>query len=303
MLGALVVIVCWFGAQQVGAQAHAERKTWPDTEGYIVLPRAVEPLARIGYRQLVADILWTYTTVYAADYSREQVTQYRYLEQLLDRILELDPKFERVYKWAAFAVMYKNGYATQDEYRKSVEYLERGIEQFPDRYELYWIAGIRYFANLHSDDPEQQRRFREKGASLIEQAMHKPDAPTSLATLAASLRVKLGQKQRALHDLRQVILTIEDEKAQAKLIRRYNALAGEQFPEEERRAKREFEARWRATLPYASPSMFVLLGERPSPVIDFEALATERDLFGAEPEPASDAEPEPASDADARSAP
>ena len=45
------------------------------------------------------------------------------------------------------------------------------------------------------------------------------------------------------------------------------------------------EARWRATLPFAPPTFYFILGDRPSPVIDFDRLATERDLFGAEASP------------------
>jgi hypothetical protein len=36
-------------------------------------------------------------------------------------------------------------------------------------------------------------------------------------------------------------------------------------------------------MPYAPPTLFFIVGERPDPVIAFDELATDRDLFGAEP--------------------
>src|SRR5690606_35576368 len=99
----------------------------------------------------------------------------------------------------------------------------------------------------------------------------------------ARLRTALGQHEHALEDLRQVILTTEDEDARKRLVARYQQLSGARFPEEDRRAMEAFRDRWRAELPFAPPSLYVLLGDRPSPVIDFDRLAATRDMFGVEP--------------------
>ncbi|HUH02332.1 MAG TPA: hypothetical protein VML75_10065, partial [Kofleriaceae bacterium] len=42
------------------------------------------------------------------------------------------------------------------------------------------------------------------------------------------------------------------------------------------------EQSWRANMPYAPPTLFFIIGERPNPVIEFDDLATDRDLFGAD---------------------
>jgi tetratricopeptide (TPR) repeat protein len=298
----------WLGTRWLGARARAERQDWPDAEGLVWLPppRAAAAVA-MGYRQLWADINWARVLVYYSQERRERPTfQYRYLTRFLDNIIALDPKFKRVYEWATYAVMFQGGTLKAEEHRLSLPYLERAMKEFPDTYRFFWLAGLRYYIYLKSDDPAEQRRMREHGAALIERAMHKPDAPTNITTLAASLRTELGQHERALDNLRQVIMTTDDPKAQETLIQKYRALAGKEFPEEATRAKDELQRGWMRELPFAPPNMYVVLGDRPPATFDFEALAAEQDVFSAllnEPAPdqkeldAADASDEPAPDA------
>lgn len=308
VLASILVLIlaaaCWLGARALSGYARSEQQSWPAGEGSTWLPPAeAAPIMAMGYRQLWADINWARVLVYHGNnWSDNPEFRYRYLTQFLDTVIALDPKFERIYEWAAYSVTYQGGTVDQDEFLLSVEYLERGMEAFPDRYVYPWIAGIRYFVDIESDDPEQRQRYRERGAELIERAMSKPDAPENLALTAAGLRSKLGQKERALDNLRQVILSTDDPEAQQQLIATYQSLAGEDFPDEELRAKEELEQRWLDTLPFAPPNLYIVLGDPPSPVIDFGQLAMPRDLFSAslledttEPEPVV----ENAADADA----
>ncbi len=285
VLGLVASALCWLGAQALGSVANDERATWPAAEDYVwfLPPPKVAPIMFAGYRQMAADVTWARTLVYYGS-SFVGDADYRYLEQYIDNVIALDPKFKRVYQWASYAVTFKAEKATNDEFKSAVKYLERGIKQFPDGYELYWIAGQRYFFDLYSKDKEERRRYRERGAELIEKAMRKEDAPKDLAKSAAAFRMKLGQKERALHALREIILTTENEKAQKVLIERYNLLAKKAFPKEETDAKKRFLEGWKRGFPFTNPSMYVLLGDRPSPYIDFDRLAFDRDLFGTDVE-------------------
>src|SRR5690606_4558446 len=109
-----------------------DRSSWPNEEDLVLLPpAAVAPYLSLGERELMADLLWTRALVYYGS-SRHGESELRSLTTFIDNILELDPKFRRVYEWAAHAVTYKKARATQEEFRTSVHYLERGIEQFPE---------------------------------------------------------------------------------------------------------------------------------------------------------------------------
>lgn len=313
LVSVALAIGCWLGASRLGARTRAQRQTWPVGEGLVWLPppRAASIVA-IGYRELWADINWSRLLVYYGSNWREDVNyRFRYLTRFLDNIIALDPRFKRVYEWASYSVTFQGGRVEPEEYELSVRYLERAMQVFPDHWRYFWLAGIRYYIDLKSEDPAEQRRLREHGARLIEQAMHKPDAPDNLALLAAGLRTELGQQERALDNLRQIILTTDDPEAQETLIRTYRALAGKEFPEEATRAKEELQRGWMKELPFAPPNMYVALGDRPAATFDMETLAAEQDLLSTLlDEPAADegtpgvtsADDEPAPDAPSGSA-
>lgn len=285
VIALLVAGLFGVASHSLGQAIRTERAEWPPEQAdvYLLPSPDTAPLLSGGYREVSADVTWARALVYYGS-SLTGDADFRYLERFIDNVMALDPRFHRVYKWASYSVTFQNERATQEEYRLAIKYLERGMEAFPDDYEFFWSAGIRYFLDLYSEDPDERQRYRERGAELMEQAMRKPNAPDTLASFAASLRMKLGQRQHALANLREMILLTQDDAAQAVLLRRYQSLAGEGFPEEARLAKRSLEERWRAELPWADLTMFIVLGQRPSPIIDFDQLATERDLFGSEHE-------------------
>jgi TrpR-related protein YerC/YecD len=79
--------------------------------------------------------------------------------------------------------------------------LERGTRVFPQDWELAWILGLRYYSDLKSSDPAEQKQLQEIGVSYIEKAMRLPKAPGDLPGLAANLRSKLGQHDLALRSI------------------------------------------------------------------------------------------------------
>ncbi len=287
LAAALVVALgLWLTSLGVQARALEMRADWPSRDDQETIYRYLAPV--LG-RQTTADITWFQVLVYYAD-SQDQNGDFRYLQRFLNTIIELDPGFERVYRWAAYAVTFRHGKATQDEFETSIEYLEKAMKRFPDRYEYPWMAGLHYWLDLRPEDPALRRKYKERGADLIEEAMHKPDAPKNLPTLASALRTKLGQHERAIRDLREMILTTDDPGARKQMLARFREITKRPDLTDELAAQAtRFEKAWQASLPFASPSMYVLLGPRPSPVIDFDELATDRDLFGSHAGPGTGA--------------
>ena len=289
-LAIAVVIGCVASAQALDRVALEERATWPRTEDYAIFLPSPEaaPIIYAGFREVAADITWVRLLVY---YGTSMIGEadYRYLELFIDNVIALDPMFERAYSWAMRAVTYRHARATQDEFQKSLAYARKGMDMFPDNYEFFFEAGILCTHDIYVEDPDELRRYRELGADYIDQAARRPDAPTNLATLAAALRTKLGQKQRALRNLREMILITENKKAREVLLQRYRDIAKQAFPDEARRAMEALDEAWRREVPYAGPSMYILLGDRPAPIIDLDAL-TRSSAMG----PGNDSEPSPA---------
>ena len=276
------VAVLTFGATLVGA-AHArlmlERTFWPRGEARpLLLPPGAARLLSAGYNELFADLFWSRLLVYYGD-GIARGTSLSDVEPLVELVNQLDPSFRRPYLWGAYATTFREKLASQAEYRSSVAILERAIVRYPDDWTLLWVLGLRYYLDLQSDDPNELRRFRERGADLVARAMRAPDAHADLPLLASSLRTKLGQTDRALRELREMVLTTTDPAAREKLLERYRALSAGAV-DALAAAAETFERDWRAAMPYAPASLFVLVGPR-SPRHSAATLAAESDRLDA----------------------
>lgn len=260
--------------------ALAQRDDWPklDTQKSILLKHAHPILGR----EVTADILWAQTLVYYATATSEG-EGFRYLEPFLDAILAIDPRFKRVYHWAAYAVTYLGDRATEEELLTSLKYLHMAIEQYPDDHKYLWIAGSRYYLDLDPEDEARKQMYRERGADMLERAMRKPTAPASYANIAAAWRYKLGQHERAVQNLKEKILTAKDAEGREMLLNKMReSYKKPDMADELQDVIVDVQAAWDRTLPYGPPELFFILGERPSGVIEFDNLATERDLFGVD---------------------
>jgi hypothetical protein len=165
--------------------------------------------------------------------------------------------------------------------------LERGIVEFPDSYRLVELAGQIYIGDLETDDPAQRAEWDEKGAALLEHAVRMPNAPIGAAAQVAAIRTKLGQHERAVRDLRELILNADEGAARQRLIEKLAELEARDAAELEEELQfhaERFERAWKAALPEAPAAMYILLGDPPTPYIDFAELAAEPALFAEEPE-------------------
>ena len=272
------------GILVVHPRLNQARAVWPRAEERaLVLSPALARTASLGYRELGADLAWIRVLVYYGD-GLEKGTELQDVEPLIWEAIALDPAFEAPYRWGAHAMVYRHGRATQEEFLASIRILEQAVERFPRRWEFFYTLGLRYSYDLRSDDPVQARAWKDLGAGYLERAVSLPGASPGLALNVASLRTELGQKDRALRELREMILNTDDPQARKRLEDRYAALADEAARDTVAEAKEKLDAAWKESLPFAPSTLYVLLGPRPTPWPSLQDLAAPP-LVGDEGEP------------------
>jgi len=278
---AAIVVIAFAWAKLLQSDAMAIRSSWPKIEEYkIVPPPATAPIvyAWMG-RQLAADVTWARALVYYGSATVGE-SDFRYLTKFLDNILVLDPKFRKVYDWAANAVAWKQERATVAEFETSVKYLEKAIAEFPEDWQLYQSLALRYAYDLQPRSAEERRANLSHAAELLERASRLPNARIQLATMAANLRSNLGERDRALAELRQMIMSTDNPDAQQRLMIRYRALLDNPAVDDEITAyRKDFNRGWKQAFSYAPPDYFVLLGPDPPQRVDLPAFAPIRDLL------------------------
>lgn len=244
---------------------------------------ASAPFVSLGYREAFADMLYVRLREYFGDYHETTADG---IASLAEAIVALDPKFHRVYDYAANATTMAASGVDQSALLRSVALLERGLAEFPKDWELPLLAGQIYIQDLKTTDQAQRHAWDERGVLLVESSIRKPGAPQKAAVWASHIRTKLGQHDRAVQGLRELLLVTNQPALRAQLLDRLAKLeeadsaeiASEVFSE-----RAQFEQKWRAERPSVNASMYIQIGPRIQPGFEMTDLATGgRDLIGSE---------------------
>lgn len=213
----------------------------------------------LGYDQAMADLMWVRTLGYfGKHFSGDK--DYRWLEHFIEQIMQLDPKFRKVYHWAGTNVLYGRAFTNQNV-RISNRFYKKAIERFPDDFEAAYRLGLNYYVEMRADDPVEKRKFREIGLSYLEMAANRPDAPDRIRSLVASISSKLGKQQVALQYLIDLYVKTTDEKTKESIKSRIDELRGAQDKSTVLAAAQAFETKREALTPYLPPGLYALMGE------------------------------------------
>jgi hypothetical protein len=237
----------------------------------------------LGYRELVADLLFFRLKGYFGGTENTA----NGVASLVEAIIALDPEHHRIHEWGARAITLASRGVDNAAYLRALAVLDAGARKFPDDWKLPYLAGEIYTQDLQTSDPAQRRAWDERGTLLTESAIRKPNAPASAATWAATMRTRLGQHQRAIDGLREMLLVTGDDNVRARLLEKLAALqdaGASELAAELLDARRAFEAAWLAARPAVPASMYVLIGGPLERGFDLADLATGgRDLVGTQP--------------------
>jgi hypothetical protein len=279
------------GAARVARQAaEDEAPQVIADEPYAPAP-GIAPMVTLGYRELGADLLYLRLTAY---FGGSENTA-NGIAALVEAIAALDPQFHRIYEWGARAITLAGHGADNAAYLRAIAVLDAGARQFPSDWKLPYLAGEIYTQDLQTTNPTERRAWDERGTLLTESAIRKPNAPVEAATWAATMRTRLGQHQRAVDGLREMLLVTNDDSARARLLAKLADLehgSANELASELLDARRRFDAAWLAARPAVPASMYILIGPPLETRFDLAELATGGRELGTQPierlEPVSD---------------
>ena len=280
VVGLLVAALGFGGARGAhGLLAEAAQKTRADEP--FAPSEGSAPFLALGYREAASDLLFVRLLGY---FGSGEATA-NGVATIAEAIAALDPRHYAVYELGARAIEMAKFGVDQPAYHRAIALLETGAVQFPSDWRIPYIEGMIYAQELKTDDPKQRAAWDESGTLLVESAIRKPHAPGELATWASVMRTRLGQYDRAVSGLREMLLVSSDESARQHILERLAELEhkdGEAIAGEILEARLRFDRQWKAERPALPSSMYLLLGPHRSAHVDMADLATGgRDLFGS----------------------
>lgn len=273
---AVLAVGLVMGARAMGEAANDVRATWPKAAEapYAPSPGAA-PYVTLGYRELATDLLWIRALAY---FGADEQASSDGVRDLVTAMNALDPRFEEVYVWSSLAMQSIAMQIDNDDLLGALVILERGMREFPDRYELALRAGEIYAFRLQTDDPAQKRAWKEQGARLISRAVRLPGAPKGIGTYVAHLESELGQRDKAIRDLRELIAYTNSPTDRAKLVKKLAKLtegSSDSIAHELDVERARFAAAWRRDRPELPATMYLVAGPAIAPWFDPAALAGE----------------------------
>jgi hypothetical protein len=277
---ALLIAVAGIGGARL-ARTKASASVPPEENlPFAPSPEAV-PFLSLGYREVTADLFYVRLIGYFSFAPDPD-----FAAALVEAIVALDPKFQPAYEFGAFALTDARSPIVQERALQAVSLLERGMAEFPKAWRLPYLAGQIYLGDLATNDPAQRRRWDDRGALLLESASRKPGAPSDAALMAATIQTRTGQQQRAIENLKEILLLTDDAKARGTILTQLAQLTNESSDElaaESQQSKERFEKAWKSERDTVPASMYLLIGPRLPAAFDLGAMATGgRDLIGTE---------------------
>ncbi len=169
-----------------GLEARVGRRQLPDEP--LFLPSATFlRYASLGYRSMVADLMWIRAT---QKFGREIMTvkkgerRHKFLYPLLDLTVSLDPQFIHAYRFGGLLLH------VAKQHDNAIALYEKGYAANPDRWEMPHDLGRLYFLDLKDN---------EKALYWWKIADTLPGRPGYIARFLPRLYLQAGQREMAIH--------------------------------------------------------------------------------------------------------
>ncbi len=206
----LSLVVCVVG---LASALDVRRNALMRAEQLAYLPKGEHlRLAVLGYRQLVADIIWVQAVQHIGA-KRDSQQGYTWTYHAVDVLTDLDPQFVSPYQATGVFLGVLVGH--HDE---AIAILTKGMRHNPEVWQLPFLAG--YIAYYELCDPVVGSQFLRVAAQV-------PGAPAYLPKLAARMTIMTGDPDAALEFLDRFSRSVSDERVRETLALRVKEILQE----------------------------------------------------------------------------
>ncbi len=187
---------------------------------YIPSAKTVKHLS-LGYDGLLADIYWTRVVQYFGGKHHLKSREYELLAPLLDITTTLDPKLIPAYQFGSTFLAQQPPEGAGDP-QAAVRLAERGIQNNPDEWRLYYQLGFIYWQELHDSKAASEAFYR---GSRVKGAL------PWMKIMAAALAQNSGERQTARYLWTNILHDESDQLVKLNAVKRLRALDSDEAVE------------------------------------------------------------------------
>jgi hypothetical protein len=216
----------------------------------------------VGYDRMLADLIWIKTLMY---FGEEMVGLKRqtWLYSFVDTITDLDPHFEKSYEWGGAAIMYGGALIDNKAVSRSNKIYEKGLKRFPNNWRLAVSLGFNLVYEYDFKDEKINSKNRIRAVKLFMKAAKSPEAPSYVKSFALSTMDREGLRVMAIEFVKEAYATAKTEDERNLLEQKLKKLLGQKNAEKWNLWKEQFYIDYQANLPYASETLFIIMGNHP----------------------------------------
>lgn len=275
LLGLMAALAA--GAEWARRRAFAEREAWPpEADTRYLPPSAALRVASLGHHELAADLVAARTNIYFGEQMETKGAQL-WLNWYLNTIVDLDPHFEPIYLRGAAMLTYSMGEVRADNLLAATQLLRRGVEAFPNAWELYFQLGFNLYFELPQflKGDERTAAWRKEGIEMLRKATLFDDAPSWMANLVAGMLTQDGQQELAIKHLEQIYAVTSDPEARTHIEGKMNQLKGQHYAATFAKRAKRLERLVQTRFPYAPEAFSLLVGQRFEPYAPLSQVLTD----------------------------
>ncbi len=241
----------------------AQRAFIPQNMDSFYLPsERVLQLTSLGYRHMLADLMWVKTLMYFGTEMNGQRRQ-TWLAAHVRRVIALDPSFELAYQWAGAAMLYGGRVIDNETVLASNEFYRAAMKKFPRNWRYPSALAFNMVYEYKAKTPEEADRNREEAITLFREASRMEGAPSYLKIFTITQMSKAGMNQLAAEYVREAYASAKDEEERRLLAQRLKELEKGEGAAVLQYYQDRLTGSFGRTLPYGSLELYLHLGPRP----------------------------------------
>ncbi len=161
-------------------------------------------LLSLGHYEAAADLLWL-NALSQFGQTHGLARNPRWMDQHIDAVIGVDPRYRIVYEWAGTIVMY-GSLINNDSVNASNRHLERGLERFPGDSVLLSMLAVNYLFEYQPVNAADKERAQRLGRQALIAAASTPEASSTIRLAAATIARKSGSRAEAFATARAGLL-------------------------------------------------------------------------------------------------
>ncbi len=227
---------------------------------YLLPPPAELKMMSLGYHAAAADILWAKLLVEYGTHWQEK-RAWPHASRYFDGILELEPDYPLVYRFADTLMVYRPLIGTEEDCRGARRYLERGTRERPLDHEVWMHYGqfVAFTAPSFLKDRPEIERWRKDGAEAIARAVELGGDADRSVTVATILG-KSGEREAAIRQLRRAYVLTDDPSVRTTIANKLQILQASAEKAAMEKDTRFIESNWRKDFAFLPREGYMLMG-------------------------------------------